>query len=285
MKQLQKASLIRPESLRSDAYLESLLIEGERVEMLTALEADRIRYDLLELLAARLEHLYGKTTCSVPDEWASDLFDCLLYTLGAWLKTCPTPEAALSSLRELPVDFLYQRGLRLMMLLLADIRLTAKEVYATRISCGNGFYQSAVTKELPGFLRSCTPSKNAHLHSGYLFYTPAHMPKELSGIDYMRHYAHTLLLENRFCAMFPIEEVQAIINTPDGRVGNIFLQVLKQVSQSLLTKGIPSCAPCIPASLPPKDELLPALYAAWGNANPYLLACLPAVARDLALLQ
>ena len=284
MEQLQKTSLIRPENLRSDAYLESLLAEGERTGSLTALEADRIRYDLLELLAARLGHLYGKITSSVPDEWASDLFDCLLYTLGAWLKTCPTPEAALASLRELPADFLYQKGLRLMMLLLADIRRTAKEVYITRIPCRNGFYQSAVTKELPDFLRSCNPSKNAHLHSGYVFYSPISVEKGLSGIDYMRCYAHALLLENRFCAMFPTEEVQAVVDTPDGRVGNVFLQVLKQVSLNLLTKGIPSCAPCIPASLPPKDELLPALYAAFGNANPYLRACLPAVARELTLL-
>ncbi len=287
MEQLQKTSPIRPENLQKEAYLESLLAEGERTGILSSAEADEIRYNLLELLASRLEHLYGKTTSSVPDEWASDLFDCLLYTMGAWLQISPTPEAALDSLRNTSTAFLYQKGLRLMHLFLADIRRMAEEIYATRVPCRNGFYQSAVTRELPGFLASCRPEKNAHQHGSSIFYTPAYMEKGISGVWYMRQYAAALLLENRFCSLFPEEDLQTVLDTPDGRTGNIFLAVLSQVSLNLLAKGIPSCAP-VPAealaSLPRTEgELLARLYTAFGNANSYLRACLPSIAKELTM--
>ena len=69
----------------------------------------------------------------------------------------------------------------------------------------------------------------------------------------------------------------------------MFLPVLERVSANLLLHGVPSCKPLAKETLQalPREEgaLLPRLQAAFGNANPYLRACLPTVAKGLAMRQ
>ena len=289
MNHLQKQSLLLPERLSGTAYTESLLEEGERVGLISTAQADGIRYQCMELLAERLQALYGKHTDSVPDEWASQVFDGMLYTVSAWLKTFPTPESALEALRTLPMDFLYQKGLRTLTLLMRDLRTTAMELYASLLLCPNPFYKSAIAKELPTFVKSCQLQKNPEEHGGYLFYSPAILPRDVRGVEYVRAYAHALLWENRFCGLFPAEDLREVWNTPDAKVGNVFLPVLETVSANLLLHGVPSCKPLAREALQalPREEgaLLPRLQAAFGNANPYLRACLPTVAKGLAMRQ
>lgn len=289
MNHLQKQPLLLPQRLSGTAYTESLLDESERVGLLSPLEADKIRYDFLELLAERLQALYGKHTDSVPDEWASQVFDGALYTVSAYLKTFPSPESALEALRTLPTEFLYQKGLRTLTILMSDIRTIARELYTSLIPCPNPFYRSTITKELPAFVKSCKLQKNPEEHDGYLFYAPARLPRDLRGVEYMRAYAHALLWETRFCNLFPGEDLAEVLSTPDAKAGNVFLPVLEAVSVNLLVKGIPSCKPFSKEDLRalPKDEneLLSRLHASFANANPYLLSCLPTVAKGLAMRQ
>ena len=112
MKALQKRSVISPEMLDGKAFVESLLEAGLETGLLAETEHARIQYSLLELLAKRLEALYGKETSSVPDELAGEVFDSLLYTIGVFLKSAEDGDTALKLLKETEPWFLYQKGLR-----------------------------------------------------------------------------------------------------------------------------------------------------------------------------
>ena len=129
MNTLQKRSLITPEMLDGKAYVESLLEAGLETGLLRDTEHARIQYDLLELLAVRLETLYGKRTDSVPEEIASEVFESLLYTIGVFLKSVESGDTALKLLTDLPPEFLYQKGLRVIQILVRDVRVLAGEIF------------------------------------------------------------------------------------------------------------------------------------------------------------
>ena len=228
MNTLQKRSLITPEMLDGKAFVESLLNAGLETGLLAETEHARIQYSLLELLAKRLEALYGKKTSSVPDELAGEVFDSLLYTIGVFLKSAESGDTALKLLTDLPPEFLYQKGLRVIQILVRDVRVLAGEIFASRIPCKNGFYYTAVTKELYTFLRAYRPETHAHEHGSFVYYTTALPCRDLAGVEYIRRYATSLLWENRFCALFPAEEREKVLNTLPGRTENIFLLLFKQ---------------------------------------------------------
>ena len=57
--ELQKRSLITPEMLDGKTFVESLLEAGLETGVLSETEHAKLQYSLLELLASRLEALYG----------------------------------------------------------------------------------------------------------------------------------------------------------------------------------------------------------------------------------
>jgi len=290
--ELQKRSLITPEMLDGKAFVESLLEAGLETGLLSETEHARLQYSLLELLASRLEALYGKETSSVPDEVAGEVFESLLYTLGAFLKTAPDGDAALAMLRETDPAFLYQKGLRRLQILTRDVRVLAGEVFATRIPCKNGFYNTATGKELYGFLRSYRPRSHAHEHGQFMYYATALPCRDLAGVEYIRRYAVSLLWENRFCGLFPKEEVASLLDSPAGRTENIFLLVLKQacgrvlagqdLSSLVLTAEDGETIRLLHGDKGAK-ELTAFLAAALRvTEGSYPAACLPAVGKELA---
>ncbi|MBQ8323867.1 MAG: hypothetical protein IJX82_01790 [Clostridia bacterium] len=290
--ELQKRSLITPEMLDGKAFVESLLEAGLETGLLSETEHARLQYSLLELLASRLEALYGKETSSVPDEVAGEVFESLLYTLGAFLKTAPDGDAALTMLKETDPAFLYQKGLRRLQILTRDVRVLAGEVFATRIPCKNGFYNTATGKELYGFLRSYRPRSHAHEHGQFMYYATALPCRDLAGVEYIRRYAVSLLWENRFCGLFPKEEVASLLDSPAGRTENIFLLVLKQacgrvlagqdLSSLVLTAEDGETIRLLHGDKGAKELtafLAAALRVPEGS---YPAACLPAVGKELA---
>ena len=292
MSQIQKRSLITPEMLDGKAFVESLLEAGLETGLLSETEHAKLQYSLLELLASRLEALYGKETSSVPDEVAGEVFESLLYTLGAVLKTAPDGDAALAMLRETDPAFLYQKGLRRLQILTRDVRVLAGEVFATRIPCRNGFYNTAVGKELPAFLRTYRPRSRAHEYGEFVYYATALPCKDLAGVEYIRRYAISLLWENRFCNLFPKEEVASLLNSPAGRTENIFSIVLGQVCGRVLAGLSPGGLTLTEEDLETilllhkgkSERELSALLQAELRLpeGSYLAACLPAVAKELA---
>lgn len=292
MAQIQKRSLITPEMLDGKAFAESLLEAGLETGLLSEAEHAKLQYSLLELLASHLEALYGKETSSVPDEVAGEVFESLLYTLGAFLKTAPDGDAALAMLRETDPAFLYQKGLRRLQILTRDVRVLAGEVFATRIPCRNGFYNTATGKELYGFLRSYRPRSRAHEHGQFVYYATALPCRDLAGVEYIRRYALSLLWENRFCGLFPKEEVASLLDSPEGRTENIFSLVLKQACGRVLAGLSPGSLTLTTEDAEtilllhkgkPERELSAFLQAELQlPAGSYPAACLPAVGKELA---
>ena len=289
---LQKRSVITPEMLDGKSFVESLLNAGLETGLLTEEESSRIQYDLLELLAQRLEVLYGKQTSSVPDELAGEVFESLLYTIGLFLKAAENGDTALKLLKETEPWFLYQKGLRILRILMRDVRVLANQVFSTRVHCKNGFYHTATTKELYTFLRTYRPHTHAHEHGSFVYYATALPCRDLAGVEYIRRYAASLLWENRFCALFPAEETEKVLNTLHGRTENIFLLLLKQACGRVLAgKDLTSLSltaedaevACLLHGSKTEAELTAELARALQiPPGSYLAECLPAVAKELS---
>ena len=194
-------------------------------------------------------------------------------------------------LTDLPPEFLYQKGLRVIQILMRDVRVLAKEIYATRVTCGNGFYNTAVGQELPAFLRTYRPHTHAHEYGKFIYYAPALPCKDLAGVEYIRRFAESLLWENRFCGLFPPEEVTDLLNSPAGRTENVFLLVFKQACGRVLAGLSPTSLALtaedgeaillLHAEKTEKDLTAFLREALRIPSGSYLAACLPAVAKEL----
>lgn len=291
MTSIEKQSLIDPNRLNSLAYFESLLAEGERTGILSERDIQRIQSACIGLLAEQLSDLYGERSSSVPEELASEQFESLLYTVSLQLKTAPSPEAALAMLKETDLHLLCTAGLRKCRILLRDVRVLTEALQACRIECPNPFYRSAMDKALPAFLRSYRPDTKAHMHGFFPVYAVLHPQNDLTGVEYVRAYAKSLLLENRFCGLFPKDELAWALSSPRARGENLLHTVLRAAAIHLLafgTVGLRTAAEdlaFVRSRFPHAGALQPALHDAFASAFgkiPYLEKSIPALARELA---
>lgn len=99
MNELTNIRAMDPSALRQGEYLVSLLAEARRCGLLPQAEMERFQMDSLSLLAVQSERYNGGASSSIRVEKAQELLAGVYYTVGAALKACPTPEAALELLR------------------------------------------------------------------------------------------------------------------------------------------------------------------------------------------
>lgn len=135
MNELTNIHAIDPTALRQGEYLVSLLTEARRCGLLPQAEVERFQMDSLSLLAIQSERYNGGASSSIRVEKAQELLAGVYYTVGAALKACPTPEAALELLRQESLTSLFEAGQRRIQRKLHTARLLhrrlKRELFAT----------------------------------------------------------------------------------------------------------------------------------------------------------
>lgn len=243
MADIRRTSRIDSSRLRGSAYLPDLLTEGVRVGILTEGDVETVQLGCIQLLAQRIEQENRGFSSSVPEETAQKWMASIAYTLGLGLKTYPDADAAAEALKSTPVSVLHARGSARIAKLLREIRAFYKQAKETRLDVPNIFYNATLDSSLKAFFRHYDPECSAD-ESNFLPEYPLFLPVEDTiSVEFVHAYAQRLYWENRFCAQFPPEELQALFprsieSLPHASV-NLFRCVLNAAVGALLLKMDP----------------------------------------------
>lgn len=234
MNELTNIHAMDPAALRQGEYLVSLLTEARRCGLLPQAEMERFQMDSLLLLAVQSERYNGGASSSIRVEKAQELLAGVYYTVGAALKACPTPEAALDMLRQEPLAALFETGQRRIQRKLHTARLLHRRLKRELFATPNVFYHATAVAGIDGFFKLYRPAlfpQETHITVDY----PTFMERpELTGIEFIKAYLQQLDHENRFLRCFAPETVHPLLCGMDVNYAQLPLNLYEPVALTAL---------------------------------------------------
>ncbi len=225
----QKAHIDR-RLLNEEFYLQSLLEEAYKLQILSETEIEKIHLGCLELLAYKTERYNSGDSSSIQIEMAETIMKSNLYTIGIALKSFTTPDDAVVVLREEKISDLYDNGRKRI-----ETKIKAsKHLYAltlkNKFKTDNYIYNATIVDGIKGFFKLYNPDYEAHeihITADYPLYNPV---TNLAGIEFIQDYINAVRLENMFCGYFQADEIYHMLSGYDKNnkelVFNIFEQIL-----------------------------------------------------------
>ncbi len=216
----------KPASPETAFYLQNLLNDANRSQILSDMEIEKVQMALLNLLAMKITSYTENRSSSVRQETAETLMQSNLYTIGLYLKSLSGPVQATQALREIEVTELYRLGRKRLNAKISVTNHFYQMLRQNKIETKQAIYQAAVMEAIPQVLRGYQPDYAAHEISAALDYPLAYSPLHLAGIEYLQAYVQSLYYENAFCACFSAADLHALLAAYDpayeDAVFNIF---------------------------------------------------------------
>lgn len=234
MNEIIKESHIRAENLSGEQYFLSLLNEAFAVGELDETELMQIQADAVERFSEKARSYTHGESSSVRTEDAEIIMSSVLYTVGIYLKSLPTPADALSALRRESFRELYMLGRKKIGVKLATIKKIAEFLSQNAPKSRAVYYRQAVKKLTARFLSLYNPDFAAH-DAAVLPDYPLLVPVcDLVGIEFIQKYLEALYSETQFLRLFSPITVDTLLyaknseypEAPDNILRPVFLAAL-----------------------------------------------------------
>lgn len=224
---LEKKRHIRPESLNTEFYFESLLTAAQAAGILALQEIERIRYECISLLACKVERYNAGDSTSLPVEKAQDIMASALYTVGVFLKTAEHPDDAVRLLKTLSINELYRKGRARIDTLMSATKNLHKRLLEMLVPCENVFYRETLDAGIKGFFKLYNPDYSAqeiHITADYPMCDP---PRDLAGIEFIKAYVNAAYAENMFCDMFDPDDLHFLLKAYEPDYENLLMNIFQ----------------------------------------------------------
>ncbi|MBP7332814.1 MAG: hypothetical protein KBA08_11080 [Firmicutes bacterium] len=226
---IEKAGEIRRDALSSEHYFQSLLEQAYMSGMLSGKQIEKIQFDCLSLLAKQTEKHCSGDSSSVRVEVAQNLLTSIMFTIGVWLKTYPTPDEAVGALQKESMYALYQNGRGRIDRLINSAKMLHSAIIGNLTQTKNVFYRSTIVDGIKGFFKLYYPeiaAQEIHITADY----PVHHPMEsLLGIEFIQKYLECIYYENLLCARFPAEVVHHLLCGYDEHYEQLLFNIYEPV--------------------------------------------------------
>ena len=153
---------IDPERLDRERYAESLASEAVRAGLMTEGDMERIRGELLQVLAEVIGYKTGGESTNVSTDDARILSESLLYNIGTALRAEDTPDSAALTMRDRPMSELYAKGYQINKKRWEDARRLWTKVRYNRLRDGGEEYDRAIDRNIRISLEKYDPRTSAH---------------------------------------------------------------------------------------------------------------------------
>lgn len=249
----QRKHAIRTDALQEPHYFESLLREARLSGLVSESEWNLLQIQLGSLLAAQsLRYTRGESS-SVKIETAQNLLQSIFYSIGAYLKTIPDPEAGIARLKEFGASELFRMGQNRIQEKLKNANTLYTEISASRIRTKNIAYNDTLDSGIPAFFSGYDPEFGGHETPGMIDYPAGGPPIRAAGVDYMEEYLGRLLLESRLCSKFSAEQIHAVMSRAHPGYEELLLNIGEVIEAGLLPDGT---LPDLPAEDTPAPAIL-----------------------------
>lgn len=234
MEMLEKVSKIKHEALSGENYFQSLLEEAFSAQLLSMAEIEKIQLDCLALLAEKTRRFNSGDSSSIPVEKAQSLLTSIMFTMGAALKACSSPDEAVYELQSKSLEEIYAKGRKRVNRLLQQAKLCHKSLAHNLFKTENVFYSSTAVDGISGFFKLYDAEFEAqeiHITADYPVYNKA---QRLLGIEFIMQYLRQLYNENMFCTYFSQEDIHYLLCGYNRQYENLLFNIYQPVLAAAL---------------------------------------------------
>lgn len=220
--------------LSESDYFSSLLTQAYAKNLLLSEDIERIQKESLSLLAVKIKKLTFGESSSIKIEKAQELLTSVFYTLGIALKAYASPEDAVTALKQLPIENIYEIGRTKIRHKIHTAKLIHKRIKSKLFKTSNVFYASTVIDGINGFFKLYRPDFLAHETHITADYPTFIKTGGYSGIEFIEHYLHNIDCENRFCLYFSSDRTEHLLYG----LGKDHSQILTNIYGHVLTAAL-----------------------------------------------
>lgn len=229
MRDVEKISRIKGETLSSEHYFQSLLEQAYMAGMLSDIQLEKIQFDCLSLLAKQTERYNSGDSSSIRVEAAQNLLASIMFTIGVWLKAYPNPDEAVAAVQKDGIYALYQNGRERIDQLIKSTKMLHSSIIGNLVQTENVFYRSTIVDGIKGFFKRYYPEFEAqeiHITADYPVH---HQMERLLGIEFIQKYLECINYENLFCAQFTAEDVHHLLCGYDEHYEQLLFNIYEPV--------------------------------------------------------
>lgn len=234
MKNIEKISRIKSETLSGEHYFQSLLEKAYISQLLSEVELEKIQFDCLALLAKKTERFNGGDSSSIRIEKAQDILASIMFTIGVALKAYPSPDDAVSAVKSIGVEAICSEGRKRIGTLVKQTRKQHLLLVSHLMQTKNVFYSATIVDGINGFFKLYDADFAAHEIHITADYPVYNKTKRLLGIEFIMQYLKQLYFENMFCTHFSHEDIHHLLCGYNERYENLLLNIYEPVLASAL---------------------------------------------------
>lgn len=222
-----KSSKINIDELDNKYYFKSLIDVAYRENIISETELNKLQVESIELLKKVIGMLSGNESFTVKYDRAKILLDSAYYTVGIYLKTCPTPNDAIKELLSSNLSEIFEKGNRLIENYITKFRIFYKVVKNNMLKLPNHTYFTSL-KEIEDFFNSYNKDFEANLEIKMDYPLCSGEPYFL-GIEYIMDYLTNLNYENTFMQKYDLKDIYNMLNRLSNISSDLVINVFKQV--------------------------------------------------------
>lgn len=211
MSNLEKISQIKSDELSGEFYLSSLMEVAFKRGLITEGDIQRVQIDCLVLLAKKSATYNSGESSSIRIEYAENILQSIMFTIGVALKTEDIPDDALKQLCAQCISKIYEVGRKKIDRMLKVTSMLHKMVVKNMISTENHTYNSTLIGGINGFFKLYNPEYSAHEIHITADYPTSNPITDLAGIEFIEKYLEAIFYENMFCSKFPVENIHSML--------------------------------------------------------------------------
>lgn len=240
MNNIEKQYVIKRENLNEEHYFQSILLQAEKMKLLTDTELESIKLQSIQLLAKQTERFTGGSSSSVTVETAQSITMYIFYCIGIFLKGLPEIDMGIVKLKQEPLCELYQNGRQIIESQISCAKELLEAVQRSRVHTSNQAYNDTIEEGIASFFSCYDADFTAHYTQASIDYPLSNGKMNLAGIEYIYSYLYKLLLENQFCQNFSSQSINSVLhsynNNYESLLVNIFQLVLINALGCILVK-------------------------------------------------
>ncbi|MBP2643885.1 MAG: hypothetical protein H6Q67_1772 [Firmicutes bacterium] len=230
---LRKPNQINPQNINYHQFTLSLINEGRHTGLLTTMKIEQIQTQLMLLLSEAIQKYTHKESNSVKTEVAQRIMESILYCIDMYLMHFPSLEQSIDKLQESDISELNAQGLKLANTQIEQAQQLLQEVENTKLSIPLVAYIETINS-LSAFFLNYEIKFDAHNTIASIDYPLLLDDMSWTGIIYIKKYLEHLKLENEFCAFFPLNEINTLLNVYGQKYNLNCSDLLINVSELVL---------------------------------------------------
>jgi hypothetical protein len=197
--------------LNQEHFSLSLLKGGLPTQRISQAEVEFFQLQIMDILKDLIMRYTKGESTSVTVDVAENILNSLFYSIDAGLQSLNDTEAALNVIKSGNVRQAYDQGLVLVSACVKKSKALYLKLRKSRLKVGLEAYDLTIDEGLALFFDKYGAVFDAHHTMASIDYPLLFDDMSLKGVFYIKGYLETLSLEERFCKLFPDEEIKKVL--------------------------------------------------------------------------